>query len=86
MILERSRARAIDQAILADPDVCRRNRESIIINMGRVVAELKDAGLYGSLPEQSVLAGFLLLFNMLEGIIHRARTGFEPVLSVLYKI
>ena len=40
-------------------------------NMGRVVSELKDAGLYGSLSEQSVLAGFLLLFNVLEGIIHR---------------
>jgi AcrR family transcriptional regulator len=63
--------RAIDQAILADPDVRRRNRDSVMTNMGRVVAELKDAGLYGSLPEQSVLAGFLLLFNVLEGIIHR---------------
>jgi AcrR family transcriptional regulator len=63
--------RAIDQAILADPDVRRRNQDSVITNMGRVVAELKDAGLYGSLPEQSVLANFLLLFNVLEGIIHR---------------
>jgi len=44
--------RAIDQAILADPDVRRRNRDSIVTNM-------------------EVLAGFLLLFNVLEGIIHR---------------
>lgn len=63
--------RAIDQAILADPDVRRRNREAIVTNMSKVVAELKDAGLYGSLPEQSVLNGFILLFNVLEGIIHR---------------
>jgi AcrR family transcriptional regulator len=63
--------RAIDQAILADPDVRRRNREAIMTNMSKVVAELKDAGLYGSLPEQSVLNGFILLFNVLEGIIHR---------------
>jgi len=61
--------RAIDQAILAD--VRRRNREAIVTNMSKVVAELKDAGLYGSLPEQSVLNSFILLFNVLEGIIHR---------------
>ena len=63
--------RAIDQAILADPDVRRRNREAIVTNMSKVVAELKDARLYGSLPEQSVLNSFILLFNVLEGIIHR---------------
>ena len=63
--------RAIDQAILADPDVRRRNQEAIMVNMSKVVAELKDAGLYGSLPEQSVLNSFILLFNVLEGLIHR---------------
>jgi AcrR family transcriptional regulator len=63
--------RAIDQAILADPDVCQRNREAIMSNMRGVVAELRDAGLYGSLPEQLVLDGFILLFNVLDGLIHR---------------
>jgi AcrR family transcriptional regulator len=63
--------RAIDQAILADPDVYRRNLEATAANMSRVVAELKDAGLYGDIPESSVIKGFILTFNVLEALVHR---------------
>jgi len=63
--------RAIDQAILADPDVHQRNLEATAANMSRVVAELKGAGLYGGIPESSVLKGFVLTFNVLEAFVHR---------------
>lgn len=63
--------RAIDQAILADPDVYRRNREATKLNIIRVVTELRDMGLYSSFPEPIVLNSFILLFNVLEGLIHR---------------
>ena len=63
--------RAIDQAILADSEVYRRNREATEANMSRVVAELKGMGLYGDIPESSVLGGFVLLFNVLEALVHR---------------
>lgn len=63
--------RAIDQAILADSEVYRRNREATEENLSRVVAELKGIGLYGDMPESSVLSGFVLLFNVLEGLVHR---------------
>jgi AcrR family transcriptional regulator len=63
--------RAIDQAILADPDVYLRNQEATKINIGRVVAKLRDEGLYNSIPESVVQNSFILLFNVLEGLIHR---------------
>jgi len=63
--------RAIDQAILADPDVYRRNREATNLNISRVVTELRGLGLYSSIPEPIVLNSFILLFNVLEGLIHR---------------
>ena len=63
--------RAIDQAILADPDVYRRNLEATAANMSRVVAELKGVGLYGDIPESSVIKGFVLTFNVLEALVHR---------------
>lgn len=63
--------RAIDQAILADSDVYRRNLEATTANISRVVAELKGVGLYGDIPESSVFNGFVLLFNVLEALVHR---------------
>jgi len=63
--------RAIDQAILADSDVYRRNLEATTANMSRVVAELKGMGLYSDIPELLVFNGFVLLFNVLEAIVHR---------------
>jgi len=63
--------RAIDQAILADSGVYRRNRETTLENMGRVVKELREKELYSTLPETSVLRGFILFFNVLEALVHR---------------
>ena len=63
--------KAIDQAILADPNVYRRNLEATKLNISRVVTELRDTGLYNSIPEPIVLNSFILLFNVLEGLIHR---------------
>jgi hypothetical protein len=70
--------RAIDQAILADSDVYRRNLEATRANMSRVVAELKGMGLYSDIPESSVVKGFVLLFNVLEALVHR-HLFFYPI-------
>ena len=70
--------RAIDQAILADPDVRRRNLEETAANIRRVVAELKGSGLYGDIPESSVFEGFVLFFNVLEALVHR-HLFFHPL-------
>jgi hypothetical protein len=63
--------RAIDQAILAEPDVYRHNLEATKLNIRRVVTELRGMGLYSSIPEPIVLNSFILFFNVLEGLIHR---------------
>ena len=39
--------------------------------MGRVVTELREKGLYSTMPETSVLGGFILFFNVLEALVHR---------------
>ena len=70
--------RAIDQAILADSDVYRRNLEATRANMSRVVAELKGMGLYSDIHESSVVRGFVLLFNVLEALVHR-HLFFYPI-------
>ena len=70
--------RAIDQAILADSDVHRRNLEATEANMSRVVDELRGMGLYRGIPESSVFTGFLLLFNVLEALVHR-HLFFYPI-------
>ena len=40
-------------------------------NVGRVVTELRDMGLYSAIPETSVLRSFILFFNVLEALVHR---------------
>ena len=63
--------KAIDQAILADPVVYQQNQGAIKLNMRKVVKELRHLGLYSSIKEPVVLNHFMLLFNVLEGLIHR---------------
>jgi AcrR family transcriptional regulator len=63
--------RAIDQAILASPDVAENHRRSVITNLRAVVNELRNRNLFIDLPEQEVLQRFLLFYNLMEAIIHR---------------
>jgi AcrR family transcriptional regulator len=63
--------KAIDQAILADPVVHRQNKDAIKLSISKVVTELRQLGLYSSIKEPVVLKNFMLLFNVLEGLIHR---------------
>ena len=63
--------RAIDQAILASPDVAENHRQSVITNLRNVVNELRNRNLYIDLSEQEVFQSFLLFYNLIEAIIHR---------------
>ena len=63
--------RAIDQAILASPDVAENHRQSVITNLRNVVNKLRNKNLYADLSEQEVFQRFLLFYNLMEAIIHR---------------
>lgn len=63
--------RAIDQAILASPDMAENHRRSVIANLRNIVNELQSRELYIDLSEQEVFQRFLLFYNLIEAIIHR---------------
>jgi AcrR family transcriptional regulator len=63
--------RAIDQAILASPDVAENHRRSVTTNLRNIVNELQSRELYIDLSEQEVFQRFLLFYNLIEAIIHR---------------
>ena len=63
--------RAIDQAILASPDVAENHRRSVITNLRTIVNELRNRNVYTDLSEQETHQRFLLFYNLMEAIIHR---------------
>jgi AcrR family transcriptional regulator len=63
--------RAIDQAILACPDVAENHRQSVITNLRTVVNKLRNRNLYTDLSEQETHQRFLLFYNLIEAIVHR---------------
>lgn len=63
--------RAIDQAILASPEVYETHQKAVNDNLQHIINELKNAGLYKEYPEQVVLQTFTLFYNIIEAVIHR---------------
>ena len=63
--------RAIDQAILASPEVFETHQKTVTNNLQHVIDELKNADLYKEYPEQVVLQSFTLFYNIMEAVIHR---------------
>jgi AcrR family transcriptional regulator len=63
--------RALDQAILADEDVRRRNSEVIMKNMRDAAGELMRRGLFSGAPSPEVARTFLRNFKLIEAVVHR---------------
>jgi len=63
--------RALDQAILADEGVRRRNSEVIMTNLRDAAGELIGRGLFSGAPGPEVVGTFLRNFKLIEAVVHR---------------
>jgi AcrR family transcriptional regulator len=63
--------RALDQAILADEAVRRRNSEVIMTNLRDAAGELMRRGLFSGAPSPDVAGAFLRNFKLIEAVVHR---------------
>ncbi len=63
--------RALDQAILADEGVRRRNSEVIMTNLRDAAGELMRRGLFSGAPSPDVARTFLRNFKLIEAVVHR---------------